>query len=241
MVTFARSGVTVTVPCATLSGSWASAPSGSTALLAVHLSSVDQSCPTLRAIDPHLDWLEAASGFRTAGSGLTLLDADGRATVALERAPGTPARPAVGTGRAEEGAVPGLPAGVEPATRDDLVGRWTFLGAASGPDGAGGPTRPAKGPDGVAAVGRAPVQPFVELRADGSWTGSDGCNEQSGHWSAGGAGRLVAVSQPTVPLVRCDGPDVGHALTRAARAGIDEDRLVLVDAAGRGTATLVRG
>src|SRR5690606_41446752 len=58
-----------------------------------------------------------------------------------------------------------------------LVGRWL----------------PADG----AAAGRA----FVEFAADGTWTGSDGCNRTRGTWELGPGGGIAATAGPST-LVR---------------------------------------
>jgi len=231
-----------------ITGGWASAPATPSALLAVTLWSVDQGCPTLRAIDPHLTWLERASAFRRSGDTVTLLDSRGRPMAELEPAPSASTRPVGGMGSVGSPAAAVLPDGLPAATRTGLLGRWvpgapTRRGGGPGGGSGGGPAQPRwaprKGRE-ATAVGRTPEQPFLELRADGSWTGSDGCNGLAGRWSIGGDGRLLAVAAPTT-AIGCDNVDLGSALVRAARVGFDGSSLILLDAAGLVTATLVRG
>jgi len=248
VVTFAGTGVSVTVPCATITGAWASAPATPSALLAVTLWFVNPSCPTLRPIDPHLTWLERASAFRRSGDTVTLLDSRGHPMAELEPAPSASTRPVGGMGSVGSPAAAVLPDGLPAATRTGLLGRWvpgasTRRGGGPGGGSGGGPAQPRwaprKGRE-AAAVGRTPEQPFLELRADGSWTGSDGCNGLAGRWSIGGDGRLLALAAPTF-AIGCNNVDLGSALVRAARVGFDGSSLILLDAAGLVTATLVRG
>lgn len=91
-----------------------------------------------------------------------------------------------------------------------LLGRWVPVSGA----GAGSP-RP----------------PFIEFRADGRWTGSDGCNGQGGRWTLGRDGALHATANPST-MMACDGEPVGRWVTSAARAGFVRGELVLRSAAG---------
>ncbi|MFC6020815.1 hypothetical protein ACFP2T_32180 [Plantactinospora solaniradicis] len=79
----------------------------------------------------------------------------------------------------------------------------------------------------------------MELGADGGWSGSDGCNRQSGRWVAGRAGALLATMGPST-LIGCVNVAVGSRLGNAWRAGLDGDVLVLLDPVGGETGRLRR-
>jgi hypothetical protein len=116
-----------------------------------------------------------------------------------------------------------LPAGLTPATRARLSGRWYAA-------------------DGVAG-GIAPGS-SVDVLDDGSFRGRQDRNDAcapGGHWAADDNGRLLSTSLPRA-LVDC-GPDteVGDGFLAAARAGFDGTELVLLDADGGETVRLVRG
>jgi hypothetical protein len=102
-----------------------------------------------------------------------------------------------------------LPPELVPVGADALVGRWV----------------PADG-----SAGR-PEPPHVELAADGTWRGSDGCNADGGRWVAGPEGAVLAVGGVSTEI-GCDNIPVGGWLAGASRAGMDGDVLVLLDAAG---------
>ncbi|HLU56054.1 MAG TPA: META domain-containing protein [Pseudonocardia sp.] len=96
-----------------------------------------------------------------------------------------------------------------------LVGRWL----------------PADG----AAAGRA----FVEFAADGTWTGSDGCNRTRGTWELGPDGGFAATAGPST-MIGCENVPIARWLADAARAEFDGATLVLRDAGGAETGRLVR-
>lgn len=175
-------------------------------------------------------WLARVATFRIEGAGSLLLDRDGQVVARL--LPGgrpTPdplalaelAKPPVLTGRLrarlQQSAAP-VPRRFTPALHDRLVGRW------------------------VPADGRgsaSPRPPFVQLTSDGAWRGSDGCNVQYGRWAAGRGGTLLTVSGPQTEM-GCDGAGIGSWLYAAARAGLDGEALVLLDASGAETGRLRR-
>ena len=181
-------------------------------------------CP----IDPWPDgegWLEAARAYRPSADGWELLDADGD-VVARLRVDGAPdpiatalpdyARPPEVTSsvRAVFAEPAPLPAPLRAATADDLVGRW-------------------------APAGWGLRGPHVVLAADGTYTGSDGCNGASGAWGVDEGGWVLATSGIST-MIGCDGAAVPSWLASAARAGFDGATLVLVDAEGAEIARLVR-
>lgn len=78
-----------------------------------------------------------------------------------------------------------------------------------------------------AAQGRA----FAEFAPDGTWTGSDGCNGQSGEWTLGGDGTLRATAGPST-LIGCENVPVARWVSGAVRVETDGDALLLHPAAG---------
>jgi hypothetical protein len=203
--------------CGHLFGFWRAAPDG---LFVAHIASRSEACYRTSNTDP--DWLRRAAGHRADGSDRLLVDRDGRTVARL--VPG--GRPKVDANTAPSEAEPPvltdelrrmlspaapLPSGLQPASEADLVGRWVRS------DGAGA---------------EAPRPPFVQLAADGSWNGSDGCNGQGGRWISGAAGSFLAVAGPQT-LIGCDGADVGGWLSGASRAGIAGEELVPLDRTGR--------
>jgi hypothetical protein len=216
-------GVILFRACGFASGSWRADPDG---LFVAELSSAHTGCPAPDGSNPA--WLYAARSFRADGDRREILDA--RGTVLARLRPG--ATPTPGPDLASEEAAPPvvtdaarrafgpsrpLPAGLAPAAPDALVGRWT----------------PVRTPEG------APQRALVELRGDGGWTASDGCNGTSGRWVVGPRGALLAVAGPAT-LIGCDGVNVAWWLSTARRAGLDGSILVLLDAHGAETGRLQR-
>jgi heat shock protein HslJ len=78
----------------------------------------------------------------------------------------------------------------------------------------------------------APTRPFVELAADGTYTGSDGCNRTRGPWTARPDGALDVGPGPSTRMACPDMVAVPYWFTAAARAEFDGDVLVLRDADG---------
>ncbi|WP_051580425.1 META domain-containing protein [Pseudonocardia acaciae] len=122
-------------------------------------------------------------------------------------------------GSAEPGTGGSVGYGDRPADRVGLVRRWV-------PVSGGG------------AANRRP--PFVELRADGGWSGSDGCNGLRGTWSLGADGAWRATQGPTTKMA-CDNVNVGLWLERATSVRLDGAVLVLVDGGGQETGRLRAG
>lgn len=221
----ADSGLSIWRKCGLLAGGWRADPAG------LFLGSVDSwngSCDL--PPDPQPAWLARVAGYRVAGADRLLLDQDG-ATVA-RLAPGrrpahrddvadSESAPPVVTAELRRLLAPAapLPAGLRPASAAELTRRWV----------------PA---DGTAAD--RPRGPFAQLRADGSWSGSDGCNGQGGRWLAGAGGAFLAVSGAQTQI-GCANVNVGSWLSGAARAGIAADELVLLDRSGRELSRLRAG
>lgn len=173
-------------------------------------------------------WLGDATSIATAGDDLVLLGADGTPTATLT-AGGTPKVPADVSAELAKDPVlddvlraqldpssPELPAGVTAATTDELVGHWL-------------PAEP---------VGE-PEASYLDLAADGTWTGSDGCNGTQGLWlSADGSWRATSGPQT---MMYCEGVQMPMFAATARAAGLDADgALVLVDADGTELVRLVK-
>ncbi|TFB73320.1 META domain-containing protein [Cryobacterium glaciale] len=165
---------------------------------------------------PRLAWLESVIGYRAAGDSWELSDAQGAvvATLTLDGGPDpipTAAdfftEPPVITDRMREGLrqpAP-LPGGLTPATPEILAARWT-------PADHSGTTAP-----------------HVVFEADGTWTGSDGCNGGQGRWAADGTGAFLATPGIST-LMACEGAPVPSWVTEARWAIIDNESLRLLDA-----------
>lgn len=200
--------------CGTLMGAWRADTAG--------LFVADMQGSTGCAPDaPMPGWLRAAAAYQIEGEARVLLDAKGEPVARLS--PG--GKPVPNPNLAPEEAEPpvvteearralaraaALPAGLSAPDRGALVGRWA-------PEGNRGSS--AKGA-------------YVELRADGDWNGSDGCNGIGGRWGAGVDGSLLATSGVST-LIACDNAPIGEWLTAARRVGLDGETLVLVDADGK--------
>lgn len=176
---------------------------------------------------PTAAWLHQATAFRVEGDRPVLLDRQGRQVALL--LPGAKVsprpdlvpsftKPPVVSAEARRALAPAapVPAALTPARGDALLGRWVPLGRRSGPG-----------------------RPFLELRDDGTWRGSDGCNGQGGRWVAGPDGALLATSGPST-AIGCDNVLVGNWLSSASRAGLDGEVLVFLDAQGNETGRLRR-
>jgi hypothetical protein len=211
--------------CGHLIGSWRANAEG---LFLGHVYGGSDAC--VSGPDSAPDWLRRVAGHRVDGPDRLLVDRDGRTLARL--VPGgrpkvdrytakSEGEPPVLTDELRRALAPAapLPAGLRPASAADLAGRWVPA------DGSGS---------------RAPTPPFAELKADGTWSGSDGCNGQGGRWVAGAAGAFLAVAGAQT-LIGCDGANMAGWLSDASRAGFAGDRLVLVDRSGREVARLRAG
>ncbi|WP_262286715.1 META domain-containing protein [Micromonospora sp. MA102] len=213
--------------CGVSTGTWRAGAGG---LFVAELSGLSPSgrpgCPTDPRDGPA--WLPRATGFRVTGKTPVLLDDQGRQVARLT--PGAKpdpgphllpalAEPPVVTPEVRRALAPAaaLPAGLTPAGRAALLGRWV-------------PAGPPRG---------GPAPAYVELRDDGGWRGSDGCNGQGGRWVAGAEGAVLATAGPST-MVGCASVPVALWLSGASRAGLDGDVLVLVDAWGGETGRLRR-
>lgn len=201
--------------CGVLSGTWRANEYGQ---FVAYIGGYSGDCGSAPVTTP--EWLSRATSYDVDGEARLLLDAQGQPVARLE--PG--AAPAPGSDMAPELAAPPevtdevrralapaapLPAGLTPADASTLTGRWV--------------------PDDAALRGME--NPYLELAADGSWQGSDGCNGQAGRWVAGPDGALLAAVGAST-MIGCNNVPVGGWLAGASRAGFDGDVLVLLDAQG---------
>lgn len=167
---------------------------------------------------PRVEWLEAVTGYRAAGAGWVLTDANGAvvATLAVDGAPEP--IPTAATFYAEPPVITDsvrelmrkpapLPAEMSPVTAATLAGKWIPLGYV------------------------VPTDPHVVFAEDGTWSGSDGCNAGEGRWVADNAGALLATTGP-MTQIGCEGAPVPAWLAGVYLAGLDGERLSLLDADG---------
>lgn len=90
------------------------------------------------------------------------------------------------------------------------------------------------------ADGQAGGRAYVSLAADGTWTGSDGCNGTKGTWHGGPGAEFAATSGPST-RIGCENVPIAYWLADATHAERDGDTLVLRDATGTETGRLVAG
>ncbi len=177
--------------------------------------------PTGGSADPSSSWLSAVTRYERDGSGWRLLDRSGAVVVRLVAGGTVSPRPDVdasltespvldAAGRAALAEPVALPSGLRPAARVNVLGRWRL---------ADPPTRQSGKP------------PFLSVATDGTWTGFDGCNTTAGRWLVGDGGRLLTTSGPST-LIGCEGFDMARVWGTAARVGLDQGLLVLVDRDG---------
>jgi heat shock protein HslJ len=102
----------------------------------------------------------------------------------------------------------GAPAPASGATAEQLVGTWV-----------------------VDTTFDAPNQPYLTIRPDGSWAGSDGCNAVRGTWDVSGDGTLTVEAGPST-LMACEGKPLPALFAGATSASV-------VTVAGRASLTLV--
>ena len=157
-------------------------------------------------------WLVGAVRVEGSRDVVRLLAADGTTTATLHRG-GTPqvdadappglAAPPVLTPELRdtlEWSPLRLPEGVLAATAEDLVaGRWVPVDP------------PETDPDGS----------WAEFAADGTWKGTDGCNQSEGLWVLATDGELHTTSGATT-LIGCDGVAVNSWITAARMVGTSD-------------------
>lgn len=193
--------LSVLLPCGAVDGEWAAALDQG--LFVASVSGGSGNCFG-RSRSPELDWLEQAVRFRVEGSTRTLLDATGRTTAVLRPADAAPSGSSVSQAgpptrselrREATSKPPPLPEGVRAPTAEELTRRWVPAQAAPG------------------------SKAFVAFAADGTWTGSDGCNRAGGRYVLGAGGRLPATSGPQT-LIGCENSPAPSWVPHAARVGL---------------------
>jgi len=208
--------------CGMISGSWAA--SGTLFLGAV--TSASGTCSTADAM-PTIDWLDAASSYRRTTTGFALVNRDGHdvATLTVDGAPKpidtvdvSYTKPPVVTDavRAVFRQPTDLPAKLTPATSTTLLGTW------------------------VPATGAMPTNPHVTFGSDGTWTGTDGCNDGGGRWAIDAGGRFLSTASSST-LIGCDGAPLPAIVTATTRAAFDGATLVLLGHDGHEEGRLARG
>jgi hypothetical protein len=166
---------------------------------------------------PAPSWLTSATRFTVDGRARSLLNAAGDVLVRLVPGRAVVRSPNLAELRTRLATAPALPKGLVTATTKALTGRWL-----------------------PAPVRRYPAgTPAVTFAADGSWSGSDGCNGQGGRWLIGTDGAVVSTAGPST-LIGCAGVPVGSWVSRARRAAFDGATLVLEDAFGHEIGRLLR-
>ena len=219
---------TVEGSCGLVSGGWAASP---WSFIAAPPSVADGRC----GLDGP-EWLMSAASHRPSDDGWELLGQDGTVVARLlgEDPASEDSRDAWVRPRSADrlGEPAALPNGLRPATGEELRGTWTVPGRplARRPESAGSERRF----DG----------PHLTFEADGTWTGSDGCNGSFGSWAVEDGGWAVVASQLASTLAWCDGVALPRLLDAAGRLGIDPAvdpaTLVLVDRDGDELIRLIR-
>ncbi|MBX0300890.1 META domain-containing protein [Cryobacterium sp. 1639] len=208
--------------CGPISGSWRATD---TLFLAYVNSATDECVPG--ASLPELPWLESVTGYRPAGDGWDLTGADG-AVLASLTIDGTPdpiptvidsltePPPITAEVRAALARPAAAPADATPATAEDLAGRWVPVGFDDYTD------------------------PHALFEADGTWSGSDGCNGNAGRWVVDPSGTILTTGGMSTAM-GCAGELVPSWVIDARVAVLDDDRLRLLDADGAELGVLERG
>ena len=168
---------------------------------------------------PVVDWLDFVTGFTPTAAGYDLTAADGStvASLAIDGAPEpiptaakfyTEPPEITDEVRSHFAAASALPAALPVATPEQLEAKWVPVAYAVSTD------------------------PHVTFNADGTWTGSDGCNGGGGRWALGQDGEFLATSGMST-LIACEGAPVPSWVAQASTAAINSDGwLLLFDAAG---------
>jgi len=219
---YVADSMSVFLGCGVLDADWAA--DGPEGLFVASSSSGDDACFPADGL-PALPWLTGASRFDVQAVDRVLTGADG--TVLARLSPGprvTPGPNRTDVYAAPPTATPTLQARTaEPAplpdseaapTLEQLSGRWI-------------------------PVGKQDANTFLDFAADGTYSGSDGCNSTGGRYALGRRGRLLATTGPTT-AVGCDGAPVNVWMSDAARFGLQSGELVLHNTEGHVVGRLTR-
>lgn len=94
--------------------------------------------------------------------------------------------------------------------------------------------------EGFAGLRQArPVDPVLTFRADGTWSGSDGCNGLRGTFTVTAEGRFTSTALPQ-RLAGCANVPHGGLLAETAKVAVDRHTLRLLAADGRQVASYAR-
>ncbi|HEX4017305.1 MAG TPA: META domain-containing protein [Frankiaceae bacterium] len=202
-------------PCGVLNGSWSANAAG---MFLAETDGGSSGCfSTANGGGKAPSWLTSATTFRVDGPTRVLRDGAGDVVARLSPGRGMYRAPNRTQLRMRLATSPPLPGTLTPATATSLTGRWL----------------------------PSPVRhytagtPAVTFAADGSWTGSDGCNAQSGRWRLGLAGTFLTTGGPST-LVGCAGVAVGSWMSRVRQVGFAGATMVLRDGSGAEIGRLVR-
>jgi heat shock protein HslJ len=77
-------------------------------------------------------------------------------------------------------------------------------------------------------TGGKATKTYLTFLDDGTWTGSDGCNGQSGDYTIASDGHLTADPNPQT-LIGCPGVNVNSALGSSNHIAIEGNHLILYD------------
>ena len=72
------------------------------------------------------------------------------------------------------------------------------------------------------------AEAYLRFHDDGTWSGSDGCNGQSGRYTLSPGGHLTAKPGPQT-LIWCPGVAINAALQASDRMDVENGQLVLYD------------
>lgn len=199
--------------CGMITGSWRATDS----LFLAGVNGASGECATDAM--PTVDWLDEVTGFVETAEGYDLVSGSGTAvaSLTLDGAPEpiptaaesfTQPPEVTDEVRAQFRAAAALPGELVPATADTLAGKW------------------------VPVAYSVSTDPQAVFSADGTWTGSDGCNGGGGRWAVGESGEFLATSGPST-LIYCEGAPVPSWVAQATSAGVNaDDWLLLFDASG---------
>lgn len=206
-------GIEVFQACGLLDGAWAA---GRTGTFLAELTGGDDACFPETVEDPTPAWIAKAVAVAGEGNARRLLDAGGQTLATLTPGNGGATVEPLAAADAAELAVrdltaPALPAGLRPATTEELIGFWTVPGATAAPttDEAG------------------PGAPGIEFMTDRMWGGSDGCSGMGGLWAL--AGGVLLATQDSATADGCTPVDVMDGVVALGFAG---DQLVVIGTDG---------
>ena len=207
--------------CGSVSGPW-------DATGAAFLATINGNDECLQQWDTYRAWVESIAEYRPSGDAWDLYDASGNRIAHLSDG-GTPTVSNSPSLTEEPTASPGdlsllaaqdpIPAGFTPASPDHLIGRW------------------------VAATDPQSGYPYAEFTADGRWSATDGCHDNSGRWAIDANGTLLLTQHPQLDYGCADLPDYEPVLRwiqLSSWLAAEGQELIAVDSDGVELGRLVR-